>query len=108
MQVAGEVRSWLTAVQRLDAGKVDFPEHVAELHCRFEQIHPFLDGNGRTGSPRTQSPPGPGAARLPTGDHLQEAVIPPNVLATLYPAMDGRRQVIVKANGGEVVKDMPI
>lgn len=30
-------------------------------------------------------------------------LIPPNVLATLYPAMDGRRQVIVKANGGEVV-----
>ncbi|OZM76580.1 AAA family ATPase [Pseudonocardia sp. MH-G8] len=30
-------------------------------------------------------------------------LIPPNVLATLYPAMDGRRQVIVKANGAEVV-----
>jgi nitric oxide reductase NorQ protein len=30
-------------------------------------------------------------------------LIPPTVLATLYPAMDGRRQIVVKANGGEVV-----
>jgi Fic family protein len=28
---------------------VDVPVHLAGLHCRFEQIHPFLDGNGRTG-----------------------------------------------------------
>ena len=30
-------------------------------------------------------------------------LIPPTVLAVVYPAMDGRRQIIVKANGGEVI-----
>ncbi|RCG31946.1 AAA family ATPase [Sphaerisporangium album] len=30
-------------------------------------------------------------------------LIPPTVLAVVYPAMDGRRQIIIKANGGEVV-----
>jgi MoxR-like ATPase len=30
-------------------------------------------------------------------------LIPPTVLAVVYPAMDGRRQILVKANGGEVV-----
>jgi nitric oxide reductase NorQ protein len=30
-------------------------------------------------------------------------LIPPTVLAVVYPAMDGRREIIIKANGGEVV-----
>lgn len=44
------VGDWLS-----DAGKLvqvdplDIPEALAGVHARFEQIHPFLDGNGRTG-----------------------------------------------------------
>lgn len=30
-------------------------------------------------------------------------LIPPTVLAVVYPAMDGRREITVKANGGEVI-----
>lgn len=30
-------------------------------------------------------------------------LIPPTVLAVVYPAMDGRSQIVIKANGGEVV-----
>ncbi|WP_253860199.1 AAA family ATPase [Actinoalloteichus caeruleus] len=34
-------------------------------------------------------------------------LIPPPVLAVVYPAMDDRREIIVKANSGEVVKAAP-
>ncbi|PSL51385.1 dynein-related subfamily AAA family protein [Saccharothrix carnea] len=34
-------------------------------------------------------------------------LIPPTVLAVVYPAMDGRRQIVIKANGGEVVNAAP-
>jgi MoxR-like ATPase len=30
-------------------------------------------------------------------------LVPPSVLAVVYPAMDGRREIVIKANGGEVV-----
>ena len=41
---------WIAETDRLrDSTDEPFPERLARLHNRFEQVHPFLDGNGRTG-----------------------------------------------------------
>lgn len=49
-EVDHRMRDWVTVVGKLrEDSESPFPERLAELHNEFEKVHPFLDGNGRTG-----------------------------------------------------------
>jgi len=49
VEVPAEMNDWLDHANSLEARTPLFPAEVAVVHCRFEQIHPFLDGNSRVG-----------------------------------------------------------
>ena len=53
--VEAELGGWLDLVRNLlvtrraEPAQSPLPERLAQIHNEFERIHPFLDGNGRTG-----------------------------------------------------------
>jgi Fic/DOC family len=49
-QVPALIGDWVQHARSLtEVEELALPEELASVHARFEQIHPFLDGNGRAG-----------------------------------------------------------
>jgi Fic family protein len=48
-EVGVSMTDWVTSVNAIPHDDAPIAEAVARRHVEFERIHPFLDGNGRTG-----------------------------------------------------------
>jgi hypothetical protein len=49
-EVDPRIADWVSEVNALrDESETPFPECLAKVHNDFEKVHPFLDGNGRSG-----------------------------------------------------------
>lgn len=47
--VPAEMQEWVRVANDLPSAAGPIAERIGALHARFERVHPFIDGNGRTG-----------------------------------------------------------
>lgn len=47
--VPSEMATWTMAANAVATGMAPIAERIGAIHAAFERVHPFLDGNGRTG-----------------------------------------------------------
>lgn len=50
--VPAQLQAWVETVQAIPERSLQgvvLPELLAQVHNHFEKVHPFIDGNGRTG-----------------------------------------------------------
>jgi hypothetical protein len=47
--VPSQITDWVDSAAELERDDPNLFERIAEVHAEFERIHPFLEGNGRTG-----------------------------------------------------------
>jgi Fic family protein len=85
VDVPAALGDWVGSLRELNEASV-LIEGLAETHARFEQIHPFLDGNGRTG-------------RLILNLLLVRAGYPPAII--LKRDRDKYRAALRRADGGD-------
>jgi len=47
--VPSEMDSWVATANAVGTGTAPIAERIGAVHAAFERVHPFIDGNGRTG-----------------------------------------------------------